>query len=871
MRSKAGALWRALASVVLFMGVSAPARADLVPVGPAQQIFSGPGTLFQAQVAFDEVNQVYLVVWGTFNPQPCLGIVLNAQGVPITAPFAISDGQTRSGWARVSAGGGRFLVTYTKYVGGTDDRPVTAQMARFVTVNGGVPQIASPEIPLDALGSGSSDAGTVYVPAQNAFLATWWKWVGVPQSFVRRVNIDGSLGPIHQLTDGSDGQSDPEIACDTSGTCLAVGFAWDSAHAATKNEGASWSRLIDAATGAPVAALRYLDVANRQESQSIAFNAAANRYNVAWVRTFNRVIGQAVDTLGNPLGLYSIKNGTGGNGCDFGYGQIAASITYNPGSGTLAIGMTDWCGLAYIHELDSAGLPISGQFHQVSGLATNDNQPAIAANGGAAQFLFLHNYNYVAPRVRLYQANATGNPNPNPNPNPTPLPTIDLSQAAAPNGSWFLAEGVANAAGWFTYYLVSNENPNPVSVRAFFANEFGAVKMSTFDVPARSRYTIDLQAAAGHGAAGAVFQSLTPGQDIFVERSIYFGPNFEGSTAGHGYEVAQPDLAVRRGFARRRILRQLFPAVQPDADPRQRDRARSSQRRAAAVVRQFHDRPAVALHRERGRALTELAGKDFSSTFTADERVCRRARDVLGATRGTAARRAWARTALATRWLFAEGVANSMLETFYLILNPNDFPIEVTATYFPEFSGSFSQTFTVDPKARHTVYLNGTAGEIGPAAAEFTSQANFLAERSIYWGGRVEGSNVIGVNTPAMVWSLPEGGDGGVFDTYTLIANPNFAPVQLDVTFYFDDGTQVTVPEDLRPTVPARGRLTMDMSHWLPLLEAREQRQLVGRSFSTRVSVFQQTGPVVVEHALYYNFVPGLLWRSGGASVGIPH
>jgi hypothetical protein len=63
----------------------------------------------------------------------------------------------------------------------------------------------------------------------------------------------------------------------------------------------------------------------------------------------------------------------------------------------------------------------------------------------------------------------------------------------------------------------------------------------------------------------------------------------------------------------------------------------------------------------------------------------------------------------------------------------------------------------------------------------------------------------------------------------------------------------------------------MDMSYWLPLLEAREQRQLVGRSFSTRVSVFQQTGPIVVEHALYWNFVPGLLWRSGGASVGIPH
>ena len=131
---------------------------------------------------------------------------------------------------------------------------------------------------------------------------------------------------------------------------------------------------------------------------------------------------------------------------------------------------------------------------------------------------------------------------------------------------------------------------------------------------------------------------------------------------------------------------------------------------------------------------------------------------------------------------------------------------------------------------------------------------------------------MIGVNAPAMVWSLPEGADGGLFDTYTLIANPNQIPVTLDVTLFFDDGTQVTVPEGFRPVVPARGRLTMDMgSYWLPLLQAHEQRQLVGRSFSTRISVYQQTAPIVVEHALYWNFVPGLLWRSGGASVGIPH
>ena len=150
------------------------------------------------------------------------------------------------------------------------------------------------------------------MPAQNAFLATWWKPVGLPQSFVRRVNMDGTRGAIHQLTDGSDGQSDPEIACDTSGKCLAVGFAWDIVRAGTKTEGATWSRLIDAASGAPAAPLRYLDVANRQESQTIAFSAGVEPLRRGVGANHDRVIGQGVDTEGNPLGLYTIKTGTGG-------------------------------------------------------------------------------------------------------------------------------------------------------------------------------------------------------------------------------------------------------------------------------------------------------------------------------------------------------------------------------------------------------------------------------------------------------------------------------------------------------------------------------------------------------------------------------
>ena len=67
----------------------------------------------------------------------------------------------------------------------------------------------------------------------------------------------------------------------------------------------------------------------------------------------------------------------------------------------------------------------------------------------------------------------------------------------------------------------------------------------TYTVQAGSRYTLNLLAEAGAGSLATVFQSLTAGADIFVERSIYWGNNFEGSTGA----TAIKDLSTSWVFA----------------------------------------------------------------------------------------------------------------------------------------------------------------------------------------------------------------------------------------------------------------------------------------------------------------------------------
>jgi hypothetical protein len=876
------------------LAAAAPARADLTPVTAPTTIFNGPGTEFQTYMAFDETTKVYFVVWGRFQGGPCMGVFLNNAGAPLSTPFTISDGALQCGWTRVSAGGGRFFVSYTKRTGGSDARPLMSQMARFISYNGaGGANFVSGEIAIDGnLGLNpdgyptESDSGNAYVPASNSFLVTWWKYIGqLPQSYVRRVSVDGTVGQVFQLTDNSDGLSDPEIACDpATSRCLAVGFSWDSAHGV---QGATWSRLIDGTTGAPLAPMRLLDAGVRQESQTIAFSQSSGQFIVSWVRTYNRVIGITVDVNGNPtVGQYLIKGPTG-NGCDFMYGQIGGSLTYNAGSGTSAIGLVDYCGIAYIQELTSAGAPIAGGYQVVSGLSTDDNQPTVAANAADAQFAIVHNYKYAAPRSRVFQSSTRSGGGGGGGGGGGEV-TIDLSPAAAPNGSWFLAEGSANSApnGFKSFYLMENSNPVPISVRVYFANEAGKAVMKTYDIGANTRKTLSLIAEVGAGNFGTVFQSQTvdprcPGGhcDIEVERSMFWGPNLEGSTDATATKGAGPTWYFAEGSRGGELFNNYYLLFNPN---------QSAVQVTGTYYRPFQNTTPVQIVYTIGpqqrltidaNAIPQLANTDFSATFTTSGGWIVAERSMFWGWNGpdqmwTGGHGTMGANTLYKDWYFAEGNAAANFETFFLLLNPNPWPIRVTADLMTEFSGHIVRDYEIQSNTRATIYLNGEFGKIGPTAAHFyTADGNwFLAERSIYWGNRVEGSNTVGALGPANEWHLPEGSTAAAFFTYAMVANPNPFPVPIDVSVYVEGIGKFTMSN--RPVVPAFARLTLDMRAIMSQLEAESGYPIHATSFSTRIAVPSGSDPgvgIVVEHAMYWNYIDNkTYWRSGGASMGIP-
>ena len=202
--------------------------------------------------------------------------------------------------------------------------------------------------------------------------------------------------------------------------------------------------------------------------------------------------------------------------------------------------------------------------------------------------------------------------------------------------------------------------------------------------------------------------------------------------------------------------------------------------------------------------------------------------------------------------------------------------MQVQYVYLTDKGPAPAKTRTLKANSRDTIWLNVDAGNIGGVGATFTTIGGYgiVVERSIYWGGVapnwIEGTNDVGVNAPAMAWSLPEGTDAEPFDTFVLAANPNTFPVRVRVQFYLEGGGRITVPE---VTLAGQTRLTIDMSAprgALPTMSASDAQLLAGQSFATKVTSLTPNGPIIVESAVYRNWNPTTRWRAGASAFGVP-
>jgi len=422
---------------------STTANAAITRIAGPTPLFSEGRQFVKFDVAYDEVNQVYLAVWGTQASGPVNGMFLNQSGVPITSVFPISLGSQQAGWARVaySAQLGKFLVTYTKIFGGGNHQ----KAVRFVQYAGGGPSMPAGEITLDSWnGNAASEAGVVYSPAAGKFIVSWWVWQPnpMPTSFIALVDAasNTATAPI-LVSEPSDGESDPEIACDqASNRCLVVGFSWGVING---NQNTVWGRFVNATTGAAIGSVFVVNGAPLEVDPTVAFSAASGRFVVGFVRDFKSVWTMTVAPDGT-LGAPQIVSPTPDPGIDGdGFGTI--NIVNNAGTGSFLMAFLSWTGLSVSQELDANGAR-TGLFDRAPTDSGDWNQRGKyvvpAADAGARQFLVSDNQRFNLGRSTLYSTGGNVAPPPPPSPPPSAPPPVQVTSFAA-NTSLPASQGIA--------------------------------------------------------------------------------------------------------------------------------------------------------------------------------------------------------------------------------------------------------------------------------------------------------------------------------------------------------------------------------------------------------------------------------------------
>ena len=214
-----------------------------------------------------------------------------------------------------------------------------------------------------------------------------------------------------------------------------------------------------------------------------------------------------------------------------------------------------------------------------------------------------------------------------------------------------------------------------------------------------------------------------------------------------------------------------------------------------------------------------------------------------------------------TQWFIAEGHTGAMFSEYILLANPNQAATDVTIRYLRPTGAAITETYTLQPTSRRTIFVNQIAG-LGytDVSAAINSTLPIVAERSMYWPGEgaqwYEGHNSVALSAIGTRWALAEGEAGGTKNviSYILMANPTNQDATVTVTILRDNSLP---PISVARTVRANSRLTMG-SFELPLLSG----EMFGATIESTNGV-----PIAVERAMYWDS-PTKAWSAGTNETG---
>ena len=355
-------------------------------------------------------------------------------------------------------------------------------------------------------------------------------------------------------------QREPSVAYDTrtDNFMVAWGVFYNPA-----GPGAVHVRTVSASTGA-LGPVREVATGTAVYVPQVEYNDATGHFFVAWY-TQPSIWGRTLAPDGTPVSNTSLVayNYASYDGLGLAYNPVANTyFAIFHGRGSEDVGA----------QVSAAGVPdVEFTVTATPGITGNYN-PRITSHNERARMARRH---LVELRPRS-PASACGPPAAHrrppprrrrPPPPPPPPPTgIELTGAERAERQLVLRRRRGIGRGERVRHVLPGPEPERGRTSrcgSSTPSDDGRLVVKTYMVPARSRLTLSLAAEVGAGAFAPCSSRRRPGADISVERSMYFGPELRGEHRRARQPCAVDVLGVRRRLARRRAVRQLLPALQP--------------------------------------------------------------------------------------------------------------------------------------------------------------------------------------------------------------------------------------------------------------------------------------------------------------------
>jgi len=203
---------------------------------------------------------------------------------------------------------------------------------------------------------------------------------------------------------------------------------------------------------------------------------------------------------------------------------------------------------------------------------------------------------------------------------------------------------------------------------------------------------------------------------------------------------------------------------------------------------------------------------------------------------------------LSRRWLFAEGTTEGDFAMRLLVLNPNDQPANVSATFTGPEGEAESRRYAVPPRAQLAIDVNEVAPGQGVSSV-VQSDRPVAVERALSFNNGAAGTVGAGATAPRYGWAFVEGRTSDA-TYYICVGNPGRSPAVVTVDFGFgDDGA--TGQQRFR--VPPGARYTLAVHQLYP-------------NEGSVTAIVRGTQPIVAERSIF----PGGGARGGATTLGIP-